>query len=108
MLFCLLLMSTLYVSRELFRLSVSHYQEWFEESMIYWLQTFRCECFQRMEKALEIDRDVVVVTSQSKYSHSSVDVLSCFAQVSDSQSKYSHSSVDVLSCFAQVIDSQQV
>ncbi|KAH3887448.1 hypothetical protein DPMN_011465 [Dreissena polymorpha] len=37
---------------------ISHYQEWFEESMIYWLQTFRSECIQRMEKALEIDKDV--------------------------------------------------
>ncbi|WAR02420.1 BAIP3-like protein [Mya arenaria] len=49
--------------------------------MNYWLQTFRTECVQRMEKALEIDKDVVVVTSLVKYSHSSVDVLSCFAQL---------------------------
>ena len=26
--------------------------------MIYWLQTFRSECVNRMEKALEIDKDV--------------------------------------------------
>ncbi|XP_052799209.1 protein unc-13 homolog D-like [Mya arenaria] len=67
--------------RDSFRLGLSHYQDWFEESMNYWLQTFRTECVQRMEKALEIDKDVVVVTSLVKYSHSSVDVLSCFAQV---------------------------
>jgi len=44
--------------RDLFRLGLSDYQGWFEESMIYWLQTFRHECLQRMEKALEIDKDV--------------------------------------------------
>ncbi|XP_060589572.1 protein unc-13 homolog D-like isoform X2 [Ruditapes philippinarum] len=69
--------------RELFRLNVFHYQEWFEVSMVYWLQTFRSECIQRMEKALEIDKDVVVVTNLVKYSHSSVDVLSCFSCVID-------------------------
>ncbi|XP_052229255.1 protein unc-13 homolog D-like [Dreissena polymorpha] len=67
--------------RDSFRMLISHYQEWFEESMIYWLQTFRSECIQRMEKALEIDKDLVVVTSLVKYSHSSVDVQTCFAQV---------------------------
>ncbi|XP_052771175.1 protein unc-13 homolog D-like [Mya arenaria] len=62
-------------------LGLTHYQMWFEESMTYWLHTFRTECVQRMEKAVEIDKDVVVVTSLAKYSHSSVDVLSCFSQV---------------------------
>ncbi|XP_045173745.2 protein unc-13 homolog D-like [Mercenaria mercenaria] len=67
--------------RDVFRLNIHHYQEWFEVSMVYWLQTFKSECIQRMEKALEIDKDVVVVTNLVKYSHSSVDVLSCFSQV---------------------------
>ena len=44
--------------REIFRLPLFHYQEWFEEAMVYWLQTFKTECISRMEKALEIDKDV--------------------------------------------------
>ena len=46
------------ICRDTFRLLLCKYQDWFEEAMIYWLQTFRCECIQRMGKALEIDQDV--------------------------------------------------
>ncbi|WAR22412.1 UN13D-like protein [Mya arenaria] len=42
-------------------LGLTHYQMWFEESMTYWLHTFRTECVQRMEKAVEIDKDVRVI-----------------------------------------------
>ncbi len=35
----------------------------------------------RTDKALEIDKDMVQVTSLVKYSNSSVDVLSCFVKV---------------------------
>ena len=67
--------------RELFRLTVSNYQAWFETTVIFWLHTFREECIRRTDKALEIDRDVVQVTATVKYSNSSVDVLSCFTKV---------------------------
>ncbi|KAL4223873.1 hypothetical protein ACF0H5_017337 [Mactra antiquata] len=80
--------------RDMFRLTIFHYQEWFEESMVYWLQTFRSECIQRLEKALEIEKDVVVVTSLLKYSHSSVDVLSCFAQVIEEWKKIDYKDPD--------------
>ncbi|KAL3858511.1 hypothetical protein ACJMK2_013096 [Sinanodonta woodiana] len=66
---------------DLFRLSISSYQSWFNEALIFWLQTFRSEMVSRMEKALVIDKDVIVATSLVKYSNSSVDVLSCFAKV---------------------------
>jgi len=44
--------------RELFRISISNYQEWFKVAITFWLQTFREECMRRMEKALEIEKDV--------------------------------------------------
>jgi len=44
--------------RELFRISISNYQDWFKVAVIFWLQTFREECMRRMEKALEIEKDV--------------------------------------------------
>ena len=71
----------LHLYRELFRLTVSNFQSWFETSVIFWLHTFREECIRRTDKALEIDRDVVQVTAMVKYSNSSVDVLSCFTKV---------------------------
>ena len=71
----------LHLCRELFRLTVSNFQSWFETSVIFWLHTFREECIRRTDKALEIDRDVVQVTAMVKYSNSSVDVLSCFTKV---------------------------
>ncbi|XP_074641675.1 BAI1-associated protein 3-like isoform X2 [Tubulanus polymorphus] len=64
--------------RDVFKLSLSKFYDWFMESLVFWLQTFRSEATRRMEKALEIDKDVVVVTTLVKYSNSSVDVLSCF------------------------------
>ncbi|XP_048252394.1 protein unc-13 homolog D-like isoform X2 [Haliotis rufescens] len=67
--------------RDMFRLTISQYQRWFQESLVFWLQTFKTECMTRMEKALEIDKDVVLVTSLVKFSNSSVDVLSCFAKI---------------------------
>ncbi|ESO97337.1 hypothetical protein LOTGIDRAFT_231532 [Lottia gigantea] len=69
--------------RDLFRISFSHYQTWFENSLIFWLQTFKTECMARVEKALEIDKDVVLVTSLVKFSNSSVDTLSCFAKITE-------------------------
>ena len=42
----------------MFRLSISNYQEWFQESLIFWVQSFRTESMHRVEKALEIDKDV--------------------------------------------------
>ncbi|XP_067650559.1 protein unc-13 homolog D-like [Haliotis asinina] len=69
--------------RDMFRLLVNQYQRWFQESLVFWLQTFKTECMTRMEKALEIDKDVVLVTSLVKFSNSSVDVLSCFAKITE-------------------------
>jgi len=51
------------VLRELFRISISNYQDWFKVAVIFWLQTFREECMRRMEKALEIEKDVSLVSS---------------------------------------------
>jgi len=51
------------VVRELFRISISNYQDWFKVAVIFWLQTFREECMRRMEKALEIEKDVSLVSS---------------------------------------------
>ena len=42
-------------------MSISSYQTWFEHAVMFWLQTFREECIKRMEKALEIEKDVVQV-----------------------------------------------
>ncbi|CAH1800525.1 unnamed protein product, partial [Owenia fusiformis] len=67
--------------RDLFRLSLAKFHSWFTESLVFWLSTFKTEAVRRMEKALEIDRDVVQVTSLVKYSNSSVDVLSSFAKI---------------------------
>ena len=38
--------------------TVAKYQSWFEHAVMFWLQTFREECVRRMEKALEIEKDV--------------------------------------------------
>ncbi|XP_041349496.1 protein unc-13 homolog D-like [Gigantopelta aegis] len=67
--------------RDMFRLTISQYQSWFQNSLVFWIMTFKTECTSRMEKALEIDKDMVVVTSLVKFSNSSVDVLSCFAVI---------------------------
>lgn len=48
--------------RELFRISLSNYQEWFKAAVTFWLQTFREECMRRMMKALEIEKDVCLYT----------------------------------------------
>ncbi|KAK6192756.1 hypothetical protein SNE40_004176 [Patella caerulea] len=69
--------------RDLFRISYSQYQSWFQTTLVFWLQTFRTQCISRVEKALEIDKDVVLVTSLVKFSNSSVDTLSCFAKITE-------------------------
>ncbi|XP_076108920.1 protein unc-13 homolog D-like isoform X1 [Mytilus galloprovincialis] len=69
--------------RDVFRLAISNYQQWFQETLVFWIQTFRTECMTRIEKALEIDKDVVLVTSRCKFSNSSVDVLACFAKITE-------------------------
>lgn len=47
-----------YGYRELFRVTLSKYQDWFTGAVTFWLQTFREECIRRLEKALEIEKDV--------------------------------------------------
>nr|KAG5690120.1 hypothetical protein BaRGS_003443 [Batillaria attramentaria] len=69
--------------RDLFRLTIVQYQDWFQESLVFWLQMFKSECLSRIEKALEIDKDLVVATSLVKFSNSSVDVLTCFAKITE-------------------------
>lgn len=34
------------------------YQTWFEPSVMFWMQTFKEECFKRVARALELDKDV--------------------------------------------------
>ena len=67
--------------RDLFRMSVCSYQSWFQNAVVFWLHMFRAECQQRIHKALEIDRDMVVVTSLVKYSNSSVDAQTTFSEI---------------------------
>lgn len=67
--------------RELFLVTLGGYQSWFQETLMYWLTTFKVECQNRLTKALEIDKDIVLVTSLLKFSNSSVDVLSCFSSI---------------------------
>ena len=50
--------NTLYHSRELFLVTLTGYQSWFQETLMYWLTTFKVECQNRLTKALEIDKDV--------------------------------------------------
>ena len=53
-----LMMLHIVLFRELFRISISNYQDWFKVAITFWLQTFREECMRRIEKALEIEKDV--------------------------------------------------
>jgi len=53
-----LMMLYIVLFRELFRISISNYQDWFKVAITFWLQTFREECMRRIEKALEIEKDV--------------------------------------------------
>jgi len=53
--------TVLFFFRELFRISISNYQDWFKVAITFWLQTFREECMRRMEKALEIEKDVRLI-----------------------------------------------
>ncbi|XP_064619351.1 protein unc-13 homolog D-like isoform X2 [Lineus longissimus] len=67
--------------RQVFKLSLTKFYMWFGDALIFWLQMFRKESIRRMEKALEIDKDVVQVTELVKFSNSSVDVLHSFSQI---------------------------
>jgi hypothetical protein len=51
------------VCRENFRISMANYQSWFRNSIIFWLQTYRDECIQRMQRALQLERDVSYVST---------------------------------------------
>lgn len=53
--------------RENFRISMANYQSWFRNSIIFWLQTYRDECIQRMQRALQLERDVSYVSTVSSY-----------------------------------------
>lgn len=48
----------MYHCRELFLVTLGGYQSWFQETLMYWLTTFKVECQNRLTKALEIDKDV--------------------------------------------------
>lgn len=77
--FCIFHIQLFLFYRDTFRLLLCKYQAWFEEAMIYWLQTFRSECVCRMEKALEIDQDVssfpMMASSNTRW-HLRVTILS--------------------------------
>lgn len=62
-------------------LDLLHYHKWFQEPLIYWLVTFQHEISQRVKMALEVDKEMELVHSVVKYSHSAVDVESCFSKV---------------------------
>ncbi|GAB1599249.1 hypothetical protein Ahia01_000202100 [Argonauta hians] len=81
--------------REQFLLVIRNYQSWFLESLIHWLITFKVECQNRMSKALEIDKDIVLVTYMLKFSNSSVDVLSCFASITQEWREIDYQNADV-------------
>ncbi|XP_071946285.1 protein unc-13 homolog D-like [Antedon mediterranea] len=65
------------------RLDIINFHDWFQNSLIFWMMTFRNETFSRVLKALEMDKDVKLVHAVVKYSNSAVDVQSCFAKVTE-------------------------
>ncbi|XP_036360291.1 protein unc-13 homolog D isoform X2 [Octopus sinensis] len=81
--------------REQFLLVIANYQTWFLESLIHWLMTFKVECQSRMSRALEMDKDIVLVTYMLKFSNSSVDVLSCFASIAQEWREIDYNNADV-------------
>ncbi|XP_033123268.1 protein unc-13 homolog D-like isoform X3 [Anneissia japonica] len=64
-------------------LDIINFHDWFQNSLIFWMMTFRYETFNRVLKALEMDKDVKLVHAVVKYSNSAVDVQSCFAKVTE-------------------------
>ena len=55
------------LNRDVFKITLANYQSWFETSVIFWLQTFKDECRRRMEKALEIEKDVRITYHDSPF-----------------------------------------
>ncbi|XP_072033793.1 protein unc-13 homolog D-like [Amphiura filiformis] len=60
---------------------------WFQEPLIFWLSTFKHETFERVRRALDMDKDVVLVHQVVKFSNSAVDVQACFAKVTEEWQK---------------------
>ncbi|XP_022103874.1 protein unc-13 homolog D-like isoform X2 [Acanthaster planci] len=75
-------------------LEMANYHTWFQEGLIFWLVTFKYETFDRVRRALEMDKDVQLVHSVVKYSNSAVDVQSCFAKVTEEWHKIGFEGVD--------------
>ncbi|XP_072163659.1 protein unc-13 homolog D-like [Diadema setosum] len=62
-------------------LTLWNHNLWFQDPLGYWLMTFQHETFDRVHKALEMDKEVRLVHEVVKYSNSAVDVQACFAKV---------------------------
>ncbi|XP_071476038.1 uncharacterized protein [Diadema antillarum] len=62
-------------------LTLWNHNLWFQDPLGYWLMTFQHETFDRVHKALEMDKEVKLVHEVVKYSNSAVDVQACFAKV---------------------------
>ena len=60
---------------------MSNFYTWFQEPLIFWLRAFENETFERVHRALDMDKDVVLVHQVVKFSNSAVDVQACFAKV---------------------------
>ncbi|XP_038059242.1 protein unc-13 homolog D-like [Patiria miniata] len=75
-------------------LEMTNYHTWFQEGLIFWLVTFKYETFDRVRRALEMDKDVALVHSVVKYSNSAVDAQSCFAKVTEEWQKIGFEGVD--------------
>ncbi|XP_071790396.1 protein unc-13 homolog D-like isoform X2 [Asterias amurensis] len=75
-------------------LNINNYHTWFQEALIFWLVTFKYETFDRVRRALAMDKDVVLVHSVVKYSNSAVDAQSCFAKVTEEWHKIGFEGVD--------------
>ncbi|XP_070571430.1 BAI1-associated protein 3-like isoform X3 [Ptychodera flava] len=75
-------------------LDLINYNNWFQGTLIFWLQTFRSECEHRVRKALEMDPNVMKVDSLVKFSISSVDVLSCFAKITEEWNEINYEDPD--------------
>ncbi|XP_077985528.1 protein unc-13 homolog D-like [Glandiceps talaboti] len=77
------------------KLTLHEYTLWFQNALIFWLQTFKSECENRVRKALEMDPNATLVDSSVNFSISSVDVHCCFAQITK---EWNDIDYDILEC----------
>lgn len=65
------------------KLQLSDFHNWFNNSFLHLLQTFRSECYLRTTRAVELDTRSTLMSEEGggHFSNSSVYVLSCFAEI---------------------------